>query len=638
MKRRVYLTLITLVTVLLFAVALVAQAYNQSPVLTELVKAGKLPPVDQRLPENPLVVEPVEKIGTYGGTIKIMYTNPKTLEDGVNVIGKEPILRLNRDDGSTIEPNLAESWEMSDDGKTLTLHLRRGIKWSDGHPFTADDIMFWWEDVILNDELTPVKPLSSWGPGGRLMEMRKIDEYTVQMQFAVPYSAALIRLATWATENSFYLPKHYLKQFHPRYVPEDELQKLTKEAGFNNWWELFGAKRVLGFFDNIQNIEGPVLRAFMPVAKNQQRVVFQRNPYYWKVDPEGNQLPYIDEIHMDLVSDSQVYNLKASAGDVDLAQWNITLDNMPVFQENAERNGYRVLQYKVAWPSMAYFMPNMTHKDPELRKLFSDKRFRTALSLGLNRQEMNELLFFGMGEPLQCVVLPRGGRFWVEELAKLNVEYDPERANALLDEIGLKWKGEYRVRPDGERVQFSIQFWPGEGGTAKAKIVELAAQQWKELGLDVSVKQLERSYLQTLRENGDFDMTIWHTGQMSDPVWILNPWHTVPCSWEASYAPEWALWYTSQGESGEEPPEEVKRIFELWEITKTSFNEEEVIAAAKEIQQIHIGNMWSIGTIGLMPAPVIVSNRLRNVPETGLLAWDWVYLARYTPEQFYLEQ
>ncbi len=627
---------IALIFVLAFSVGVLA--YNQAPMLQERVDRGELPDVDERLPQNPVVITPLEQVGTYGGTLKVVNANPKNLEDGVNAIGKEAILRLDPADGSTVQPNLAESWSFSDDNKTLTLNLRKGIKWSDGHPFTVDDILFWWEDVILNDELTPVKPTQTWGPGGELMTMTKVDDYTVQLHFAVPYSAILIQLAAWAEENAFYLPKHYLKQFHPKYTPAAELDARVKAAGFGTWWELFGAKRILGFNDNVQNPEGPVLRAFMPVSGSQHRVTFERNPYYWKVDTEGNQLPYVDRVTLDLVSDVEVYNLKAAAGDMDIAQWNVTLDNMPVFLENAERNGYKVLMYQTAWPSMMFYMPNMTHKDPAMRALFGDKRFRIALSLGIDRQEMNDVLFFGMGEPMQCVVLPRGGRFWNERLAKIYTEYDPDQANALLDEMGLKWQGNYRVRPDGERVRFTISFWPGEGGTAKAKMLELSAQQWELLGIDVTVKQLERSYLQTLRENGDYDMTIWHCGQMSDPVWILNPWHTTLSSWESGWAPAWRTWIATDGKQGEEPPAEVLHQYNLWEVVKTSFDEEEVVAAVNEMQRIHMENMWTFGTLGLMPAPVIVNEKLRNVPETGLLAWDWVYLSRYAPEQFYLQQ
>ncbi len=613
--------------------------YNEAPMLKERVAKGELPSVEQRLPKNPLVIIPYENVGRYGGTFHVLHCNPNALEDGVNVIGKETILKLNPEDGATIEPNLATAWEISEDKKTVTLYLREGVKWSDGHPFTADDILFWWEDVILNDELTPVKPTQDWAPGGEMMKVHKIDDYTVELEFAIPYSAVLIRLATWAEENAFYLPKHYLKQFHPRYTDPEELDRLAKAEGFETWWQLFGAKRVLGFNENHQNPEGPVLRAFKPISRTQNRVVFERNPYYWKVDTEGNQLPYVDRVVLELVTDVEVYNLKAATGEMDIAQWNITLDNMPVFLENAERNGYRVLTYQTAWPCMMFYMPNMTHKDPAMRALFGDKRFRIALSLGIDRQEMNDVLFFGMGEPMQCVILPRGGRFWDERLAKLYTEYDPDRANALLDEMGLKWEGDYRVRPDGERVKFTISYWPGDGGTAKAKMLELSARQWAEvLGIDVTVRQLERSYLQTLRENGDYDMTIWHCGQMSDPVWILNPWHTTLSSWESGWAPAWREWIATKGERGEEPPEEVLHQYNLWEVAKTSYDEEEVIAAVKEMQRIHIENMWTFGTLGLMPAPILVNEKVRNIPDTGLMAWDWVYLARYVPEQFYFAE
>ncbi|MBC7319283.1 ABC transporter substrate-binding protein, partial [bacterium] len=162
--------------------------FNEAPMLAELVKQGKLPPVTKRLPSEPLVIEPTEEIGQYGGTVRIIHTNPQNFEDGVNIMGKESILAFDPKDGATILPNLAKSWIFSKDGKTLILELRKGIKWSDGQPFTADDIEFWWKDVILNNDLTPVKP-KVWSPGGKLMRLEKLGPYSVRLQFAISYPA-----------------------------------------------------------------------------------------------------------------------------------------------------------------------------------------------------------------------------------------------------------------------------------------------------------------------------------------------------------------------------------------------------------------------------------------------------------------
>lgn len=636
MKRS--LLLVLFLTMVMLTCSAQAVAFNESPMLQERVEAGELPPVEERLPANPLVVEPVERVGKYGGTIRVMTTNPNNFEDGINVMGREPLLQFNPADGSTVEPNLVESWEFTPDGQQLTLRLREGVRWSDGHPFTADDLLFWYEDVLMNDELTPVKP--AWTRvNGEIMDMVKLNDLEVQLNFAGPYSSIVIRLAAWAMENNFFLPKHYMSQFHPNYVPADELAQKVEAAGFNEWYELFGARRMLDYFSGIQNPEAPTIRAFKGVRSTADGWVGIRNPYYWKVDTEGNQLPYVDEVRIDLVADIEMYTMMALAGEVTLAQWNTSLDNFTLYMEYAEDADMRVLLYDTAWPAMARYIFNMNHQDPVMRDIIQDVRFRIALSVAMDRDEINEMVFFGMAEPLQPVLLPRDGRFWSEELAKRHTEFDPAQANELLDEMGLDQRGAdgFRLRPDGQVLELEILFWPGEGGPQKRSITELVRYYWQEIGVKVDVREAERTYQQVRREAADFDMTLWHTGQMSDPLAILNPWHMVPTTWESG-AVYWTEWYNTQGASGEVPPEYVQELFRLWEVMQTSLDPDEVAAAGLELVTIYIDNLYSIGTVGLAGWPILVDNDLRNVPETGLLGWDWVYLSRYRPEQFFFDR
>jgi peptide/nickel transport system substrate-binding protein len=265
--------------------------FNEAPMLAELVKAGKLPPVEKRLPSEPLVIVPVEEVGQYGGTARVFSNSITGYGEGECLIGFEGIVKLGPD-GTSVVPNIAKSWKFTNGGKTLTLYLRKGIKWSDGVPFTADDILFWWEDVILNDDLTPVKP-KTWSPGGKLMRVEKVDDYTVSLHFAIPYPFAILYLAhAWGAQGSFYYPKHYSKNFHPKYVPLDELNKKAKAEGFDNWWQLFGKYNSF-FGGGGANVEPgtPTLQAFMVAKKGTDVIISERNPYYWKVDIAGNQLP-----------------------------------------------------------------------------------------------------------------------------------------------------------------------------------------------------------------------------------------------------------------------------------------------------------------------------------------------------------
>ena len=633
MQRKIVLLALLLTMVLLTAGA---QAYNQAPMLDEAVKSGQLPPVEERLPANPQVVTPVEEIGQYGGTFRVMHTNMMNSEDGgVNVNMYETILTFDRDDGYTVLPNLAEAWEFNDDFTSLTLFLRQGIRWSDGAPFTAEDILFWYQDVVLNDELTPAKP-ASWVSGGELMQVEQIDEYTIRLSFKEPYPLVLVQLARSSYQGLFYHPKHYLKQFHPNYASGDELKAMARGAGFEEWWQLFNKKASIG---PQMEPDLPTLQAFRPRGSSITSTSWERNPYYWKVDPDGNQLPYVDRIEMTLVDTVEMYNLKVVAGEVDLAQWNTDLANLPVYMENAQRGGYRVLLWSGAWPTVAELQPNFNHPDPVMRDLIRNVDFRKALSLGIDREEINNLVFFGLGEPLQTVVLSRGGRLWDESIAKLYTEYDPDTANALLDSIGLDKRNRegYRLRPDGQVLRLTLEFWPGESGPAKTAIAELVVSYWNDLGINAQMKTQERGLRQQRVEAAEHDFTLWHGGLLTDPAFMSQPWHYVPMFTYNSYAPQWARWYNSRGTAGEEPPAEIKHLYTLWD-TMNRGSEEEQVAAAREMIRDHVTNLRTIGTVGLIPQPVVVAANLRNVPEEGVLSWDWYYIGRYNPEQFFFRQ
>jgi peptide/nickel transport system substrate-binding protein len=609
--------------------------FNEAPQLAQLVKQGKLPPVEKRLPLEPLVVVPVEEIGQYGGTARVATKRPLILEDGGLMIGHEPILRVARD-GKTIIPNLAKKWQLSKDGKTLTLYLRKGIKWSDGEPFTVDDIIFWWEDVILNNELTPVKPIA-WSPGGKLMELEKVDDYTIRLKFSAPYPAAILRLAHYdGVEGSFFLPKHYLKQFHIKYNPQ--VNELAKKEGFNYWYELFNAKALINAGSGRAVDPGtPTLKAFMIISKSQDTVIAERNPYYWKIDPAGNQLPYIDRIFVSIVSNAEMVNLKTTTGDVDFAGFNTRLDMYPVYKENAAKNNYRVLLWQDVFGGEVIFMPNQTHPDPVLRKIFQDKRFRIALSLGINRDEINQLFYMGMAQPRQTTVIPQS-RYYKEEFAKAYIEYDPVRANKLLDEMGLKRGPDgYRLRPDGRRLEILIEYTPVD--TIRGPVCEFVQQQWDKLGIKVAVKEITTELQQVRAPGNQMDMTVWNADKCTDILFPITPMWFVPYNtgWENSWCPLWAQWYASKGKSGEEPPKEAKRLLDLWEKMLSTTIESQRTKLGQEILKSHAENLWTIGTVGLASVPIIARNNLRNIPEKGIWGWDYFWAMLYNPEQFFFK-
>jgi len=362
--------------------------FSEAPILAKLVEEGKLPPVEERLPDEPAVVEPIEEIGEYGGTWR--HATQSQTSSWVNVrTGYEPLVRYARD-GKTIIPNIVKSWEIRDDGKTYIFYLRKGLKWSDGEPFTADDIMFWYEDILLNEDLTPAFP--TWlTVDEQPAKIIKVDEYTVRLEFSKPYGILLDWLAQYDT---LIPPKHYLKQFHPRYVPKEELERLAKDSGFDFWYQLFSNKN-----DVALNSELPVLKAWKLASTSQTVAVLERNPYYWKIDPAGNQLPYIDKRVVDILPDADVLNMQTLAGNFDAQLEFLDPGNFTVFKEGEETDNYRLLRWKRGESGFALFPYQIIENDPYLTSLLHNREFRLALSLAINREEINEIVYLGLAIP-----------------------------------------------------------------------------------------------------------------------------------------------------------------------------------------------------------------------------------------------
>jgi peptide/nickel transport system substrate-binding protein len=607
--------------------------FNEAPQLAELVKQGKLPPVSQRLPKNPPVVIPIEKVGKYGGTIRVVIPS-RTVGAATDISYANPwegILKFGRD-GYSIEPNLAERWTWRDGGKTLILYLRKGVKWSDGEPFTADDIMFWYEDIVLNDELTPLKPVQ-WSPGGKLMKVEKIDDYTVQLKFAVPYPFATLYLAHYAgQERSFFYPKHFLKKYHPRYTPIKDLEAQAKKEGYDTWYKLFS------FYADAMFPNAPTLKPFIITQATTSFVTCERNPYYWKVDIEGNQLPYIDRVYASIVTDPEVRTMKIATGEVDFALTENSILNYPLYMTNKDKAGYRVLLWNTVYGSEVFYQVNQTYaQDPVLRNIFRDVRFRKALSLAINRDEINEVLYHGLGTPRQPCPLP-DSPYYVEGLDKLNTEFDLNKANALLDEMGLK-KGPdgIRLRPDGKPLEVTIEYT--QWLTPNRQTTELVKAYWEKLGIRVAVKE-HSNELQTTRAQGNLiQIGLWHADRCAG-MFIVEPYWWIPIryGWEISGWSAWSLWYASGGKSGEEPPKDIKKLINTYEKIRTTMSEKERIRLAKEMLKYSIENVFGIGTVGLVPRPVIAKNNLRNVPEKGLLGYDVAWAKPYNTAQFFFEK
>ena len=624
--------------VLLFLVGVVcpclAVEYKEAPVLSKLVEAGKLPPVEQRLPEEPLIVDCVERIGEYGGELRTVRIRPNTMEE-VLFMTVEPLLRFAKD-GKTVVPNVAKRWEFSNDGKSLTVWLRKGIRWSDGVEVTVDDVLFAYYDVILNEKIIPVVPPEMFLSGGKPVQIERIDDYTFRINASKPIGAMLYFLTQTVRDGSLLMPKHYLKQYHSKYAPAEKLKAMAKKEGYNHWYELFFEHNftVLGSRTNCP-ADYPTLGPWKALASPAiGYTILERNPYCWKVDRQGNQLPYIDRIQSLFVASPETLVLKVISGELDFAGncGGLALADIPIFLKSAQKGNYSVYFWEANHGSKVTYHLNQNVQDLELRKIFRDKRFRQALSLAINREELNKVLYYGKFYPQQLTV-NRHCSYYVPEYEQAYAQYDPGEANRLLDEMGLKRDkpSGLRRRPDGKTVRILLEIIGRYFSTIAE--AELVVEYWRDVGIDVhfrtiagelKVSKFLGNSLDIMRGPDDCATDMMFLNNM---VYALNEWGQM-----------WYKWFRTNGKQGEEPPEEIKKYYRIWERMRETPDEQERIALGKSLVKWQAENLWGIGTVGRSFRPQIVNKRLHNVPREGLDGWAWLATFLHHPEQFFLSQ
>jgi peptide/nickel transport system substrate-binding protein len=599
-----------------------ATKYHEAPALAALVKAGKLPPVEQRLPENPLVV-PGDEIGQYGGVWRRGFLGPSDF-NGVNRVVYDVLARFGPD-GATIEMKLAESVTPSADFKTWTVKLRKGMKWSDGSPFTADDIMFWYKDVLQNKDLVPAIPSWMLNKNGSTVLVEKVDALIVKWTFNDPNTNFLLELTTKDYGDRLYPifePSKYLKQFHASYAKKEALDKMVADAKFKTWTELFANKQ-----SPFDNPERPGMAAW--IASNRisdQIFILKRNPYYIGVDKAGNQLPYIDEVQIKFFADAQALNLAAIAGELDEQERHINLLNYPVLKENEQKLG----KYKIfLWSSPGGFdagvIFNQTYaKDPELGKLMANKDFRIAMSQAINRTQINESGFLGTGQPRQGV--PKKGHPYYpgDEYAFKYTQYNPTEANRLLDSIGLNKKDAegFRLFPSGRRVMIELSVVEVFG--PYRDIGTLVTKDFEKVGVKVNMQIRERSLHFQMRQANDLQAEMWNQDTAGFPFTGSTKYDFRKDLYgNLTYGPLWKQWYDTNGKEGVEPPAEAKKVIELQDRAKT-VGPAEQIKVAQELFRLWVDNMFEIGTVGLTATDqgvAVVNVKLHNVPASVTKDW-----------------
>jgi peptide/nickel transport system substrate-binding protein len=604
------------------------QAFKEAPMLAELVKAGKLPPVEQRLPEpaDLMVIKPLKEIGKYGGRWRRAFTGPADNENGNRIVSTDKILMFDYT-GNKVTPSLVKDWRQSDDGKLTAIFLRRGLKWSDGHPFTADDFLFWYEDIYQNTDLVPTAApeFTINGAPGRLY---KRDDYTVVFEFPEPYYLFVDILAgdtligggqaTMMARSAFmgaYAPAHYLKQFLPKYSSPDEVEKKAKAAGFDSW------KSNLRFRTNwTLNTELPVLGPWKTVSPiNTPTWAMERNPYYWAVDTAGNQLPYIDRIVMGLAENLEVVNLRCIAGEYDLQERHVGLSKLPVYIENQKKGNYTIhLDTSQSGCDTALLVNTAYDADPEVAKWLANRDFRRAMSLGIDRNQLNEAFWLGMGTPGSAAPAEEVAISPGPQYRKRWAVLDLKQANQMLDNIGLTKKdGEgYRLRTDGKgRLRIELMTVGGQF-TPDTQMAEMIKQQWKKIGIDADVKETERGLAFTKTANAEHHTMFWTVGGSENL--FLFPRHVLPVDpAECHIGMPFARWYATNGAQGKKPTNpELLRAMELYR-SAAGKKEPERVKIAQEIWEIIVEECWVIGTVGLSPARMgvrIVKNNMGNIP------------------------
>ena len=594
--------------------------YKEAPQLAEQVRAGRLPAVDQRLPEQPLVVPVVERTGDYGGTWRRAFLGPADANNFVRVV-YDGLFRFSPD-GAKIEPKIAAGADPSADFRTWTIRLRKGSRWSDGAPFTADDILFWYNDVLLNKDLTPTLPGWMRNADGSPAKVEKVDATSVRFSFAAPATLFLTAVANADGADRTYamfLPAHYLKKFHPAHTPKEEIDRMVQAAGFKTWTELFATRNAPP-----ENVERPTMAAWATASRVSEPVfTLRRNPYFVGVDPAGNQLPYIDEVRFTYFADSQALNLAAIAGQFDMQERHIQMTNYPVFKEQEKTGKYRV----VAWPTFggadAVIALNSTYKaDPEMGKLMATREFRVALSVAINREQIQESVFLGLGEARQGVPAPWHPYFPGDEWAKRHTEFDRAAANRLLDGLGLTRKDSAGIRllPSGKPATIEISVVPAFG--AWPDVALLVAKDWEAVGVKTIVQIRERALHFKMNENNELMAEVWNEDTSAFPYTgnaKVDP-RNAPI---LTIGPLWRTWYQSGGKDGVEPPAEMKRIVEIVNTARTVGPDEQV-KLSQELYRIWADQVYEIGTVGLTPmvqGVVVLNPRFRNVPTT--LGNDW---------------
>ncbi|MCI0395533.1 MAG: ABC transporter substrate-binding protein [Chloroflexi bacterium] len=612
--------------------------FHQAPMLDDM----DLPPVEERLPVDVQVVEPVGGvIGEYGGTWFAVTGDGAGLGN-IKMKLYDPPIRW-KPDYTGYEPGLAKGFEWSDDGTEFTMHFREGVRWSDGEPFTMEDMRFWWEDLAVNEDYKVIQvPWWGFNSDGTPMEVTFPDDYTMVMKWDTPQwvTPYIIAQGFWEWEPLM-KPRHYLEQFHPTYNPDATFEELE---AMDKWW---------------QNPDYPSLFAWhVESFEAGARTVFVRNPYYWKVDTEGNQLPYIDRLDVSIIPDPEVRLLELSQGKYTSFRGSDDPNTIPFLAEQAEAGGYHLatgwMNGAGGWPCWLINQnypgtkEDATEVDQEIGDLLRDKNFRQGISHAMNRQRLIDVAWGGIGTAQQSTISPQSwhfaspeGKAVFEEWQQAYTEYDPDKANELLDAAGMvDADGDgWRDLPSGEPFQLILDLGDWGGQQVSENSTESFAGDLNEVGINVLINPLIGQPDWDLRQKqGLYMLRNCHASEVD--LWTYPDW-VFPMRNERAWPME-GWWRQTGGEEGWQPEEgsPAARLQALYDQGASEPDVNRRHEIVWEAIRIHIEEgPFVLGAAGDQPMPVVIQNNFCNVPDSGILGpWAPGSPGNMNPSQFWINE